>query len=331
MQGRGEARWLWGGRVALGLAAVAALIGVHRFWLEELSHVTGEAQWMWVTDQLIQVAPTQGLFVTTFTLPSPPGEALLKVCGDRQYVVYANGTPAACGWSRPGFRLDLYDIGHLLRQGENVLAVEVRSPTPVGGVLLALDVAGVGTNVVVSGPAFALRRTFSLEAKVSDEMPVPVLWGRPPRQPWGYPRLVPHSRTLDEVLVVDPVRLTRDEGKALFGGGVRFDLPEEVEGYLWIEGEGDGLWFVASTAGEGGDDQWARSQAHVAPRLPGQHRWLDPWPRRLRTVWVFSRDLPTAVEVWPLPSELRRGAPGLVYEEGTNLEPIGWPRRWPPG
>ncbi len=312
------------------LAAALALVVVHRFWIKELSHATGRAQWMWVTDQFHRLAPAGGLFVANFTLASPPREALLKVCGDREYVVYANGTPAACGWSRPGFRLDLYDIGHLLRQGENVLAVEVRSPTPVGGVLLALDVVGVGANVLASGPAFVLRRHFSLSAREPDDLPVPLLLGRPPRQPWGYPRLVSHPRTLDEVLVLDPIRMEMDEGIRLPDGGVRFDLPEETEGYLWLELGGDGVLYVATGAEGDSDREAARSRSQPVIRQPGQQRWLDPWPRRMRTVWVFARQLPRAVEVWPLPGELRRGAPGVVTEQGGAVERRLWMRKHPP-
>jgi len=312
------------------LAAALAVVMVHRFWVAELSHVTGEAQWMWVTDQLERVSPTHGLFVASFSLPAPPREALLKICGDREYVVYANGTPAACGWSRPGFRLDLYDIGHLLRQGDNVLAVEVRSPTPVGGVLLALDVAGVGANVVTSGRSFVLRRRFSLGAREPDDHPVPVLWGRPPRQPWGYPQMVSHPRTLDEVMVLDPIRLEQRDGVALPRGGMRFELPEEVEGYLWLERGGDGEVYLA-TGHEGDlDDAAARARAQAVVSGRGQDRWLDPMPRRLRSVWVFARELPAAVEIWPLPSELRSGAPGLVVENGVAIERTLWTRHFPP-
>lgn len=285
---------------------------------------------MWVTDQFSPVAPAAGLFVAGFSLASPPREALLKVCGDREYVVWVNGTPAACGWSRPGFRLDLYDIGHLLRQGENVLAVEVRSPTPVGGALLALDVAGVGANVLVSGPAFVLRRHFALAARLPDDEPLRVLFGRPPRQPWGYPRLVPHPRTLDEVMVLDPIRLEAEAAVRLADGGVRFDLPREVEGYLWIEAGGDRAMYVAVGGEDESNAAAARLRAQMAVRVRGQQRWLDAAPRRIRRVWVFSREAPRAVEVWPLPGELRRGAPGLVWEGGELVERRGWERRYPP-
>lgn len=330
MGGHGHGTSPWRALVVALLATALVLVLVHRFWLKELSHVTGRAQWMWVTDQFHRVAPAGGLFVASFTLAAPPREALLKVCGDREYVVYANGTAAGCGWSRPGFRLDLYDIGHLLRQGENVLAVEARSPTPVGGVLLALDVDGIGANVLASGPAFVLRRRFSLAAREPDDLPVPVLFGRPPRQPWGYPPLVSHPRTLDEVLVLEPIRLERDRGVALDGGGVRYDLPRETEGYLWLELEGGGAVYVATGADGDADGAAARLRAQPVVRQPGQQRWLDPWPRPMRTIWVFARELPRAVEVWPLPSELRRGAPGLVLEQGKVVERRLWTRTYPP-
>ena len=292
---------------------VLSAVGIHGFWERELSHLTGPAQWIWVTDELGALHPQGALFVATLHLDGPPPSALLKVCGDREYLVYVNGTPAACGWSRPGFRLDLYDVAHLLKQGDNVIAAEVRSPTPAGALLLALDVDGVGRNVLVSGPAFVARPRFSLAAHDPLDVAVPVEWGGPPRFPWGYPKPLSHPRTLDEVIVEDAVRAEPSAIRPLPDGGWEVSLPRPVFGYLWLEFKGEGLAFVATPDGEGPFDlRWMRGQAHFAVRIRGQSRWLEPEPRKFSKVYVFGVQRPVGAEVWPMSEEVSSTAPGVV-------------------
>jgi len=301
--------------VVLVLACAIFLAGyaVNRFWTRELSHLTGSAEWIWTTSALEQVKPTAALFVARLDLETPPPSALLKVCGDQEYVVYLNGSPAACGWSRPGFRLDLYEVGHLLKQGRNVIAVEVRSPTPVGGLLLALDVEGVGPNVLVSGPAFALRQRFALGPNDPSDVHVPVRWGKPPRYPWDYPRALPRPYTLDEIVREDPVRVDTGEAVRRDGGAWRFALPRPTFGYLWVEFADDTDASVATEAPvSGGDLARAESEARPIVRVVGERRWLDPQPRSIGQVFVFSGRAPRSVEVWPVAEELSSVAPGLV-------------------
>ena len=177
-----------GRRLALiGLAVVLLVAGrgVHRMWARQLSHLTGDAEWVWSTDALERIHQEAGLFVATFRVEAPTRSALLKVCGDREYVAYVNGTVAGCGWSRPGFRLDLLDVAHLLRVGANTLAVEVRSPTPVGGVLVALDVEGIGSNVVATGRSFVFRRRFDLSPVAAGRGPASDAMGAPSAFPVG--------------------------------------------------------------------------------------------------------------------------------------------------
>jgi hypothetical protein len=323
-------------RTAAAVGTLAAvMVGglvLHRFWRGQLSHITGGAEWVWVTDALERTYPTSGLFVTTLYLDDPPTRALLKVCGDREYVVYVNGSAAACGWSRPGFRLDLYDVAHLLRQGENVLAAEVRSPTPVGGLLLALDVGDVGRNVVVSGPQFVCREHFSLAASASGDRPIPVVWGAPPHYPWGYPEPVSRPRTLDEAMVEEPIRVQRSNARALPHGGWEFDLPRPVSGYLWLEFEEDGQAFVATADDIAAVDvAGLREAAQPVVRLEGQHRWLDPFPRRIAAVLIFGRHEPSTVEIWPLPEEFSSTAPGVVRGTHGPALRMRWMIRNPPG
>jgi len=327
-----EIRWRKLAAFALLVGVLGAGVAVHRFWVRQLSHITGSAEWVWVTDVLVHPHATAGLFVAGLRLDAQPASALLKVCGDREYVVWINGTAAACGWSRPGFRLDMYDVAHLLHQGANVLAFEVRSPTPVGGLLCALDVDGVGRNVVVSGPSLAFRDVFSLSAPGPLDARVPVRWGSPPRFPWGYPRPVPYPRTVDEVVVEDPVRVGREATRPLPGGGWEFALPRPVFGYLWLDFEDDEAAFVATTEEPGGlDAAAARAGAQVVPRLRGQKRWLDPEPRAVARVYVFGREAPAAVEVWPVTEELRPVAPGAVRGKYGPEQRTRWRIRTPPG
>jgi len=318
------------------LLAAAALIGaglvVHRFWLRELSHMTGDARWIWVTDTLERVHPVAGLFVAPLRLGAPPPSVLLKVCGDREYVVYVNGTAAACGWSRPGFNLDLYEVGQLLHQGDNVVAVEVRSPTPAGGVLLALDVAGVGRNVLVSGPAFVLRKRHALGAPgPGDTLPVPVTWGAPPRFPWGYPSPRPRPRSLDAIVVEEPLRWEIDTATELERGGWKLVLDRPHFGYLWLDFDGDGLDYLATTAEAAADADALRAQAQPIVRVSGQRAWLDPEPRVIGAIYVFGRYRPRAFEIWPVPEEFRPVAPGVVQGRHGLVPRTRWTTRIPPG
>lgn len=317
--------------MVLVVVACLAGLGLHRFWLRQIEHFTGDARWIWVTDALERAVPAAGLFVGRLTLAEPPGEALLKVCGDREYVIYVNGTPAGCGWSRPGFRLDLYDIAPLLRKGENTIIAELRSPTSTGGLLLALDVEGVGSNVLVSGSGLAFRKRFSLAAASVGDSEVPVVWGDPPRFPWGYPILVSRPRTLDACVVEDPVRIPLAGASELPGGGWLFTLVRPVVGYLWIEFADDRpAWTVSVPHHKGVDLAWARPIAQPVVRVPGQTRWLDPEPREFGQVLVFGRGRPVAVEIWPLDEAVSSSAPGVVRGISGPEPRTRWTTRTPP-
>jgi len=323
---RGGFLWL-----AAVVGSALAAYAVNGFWQRELSHLTGPAQWIWVTDQLEELHPQAALFVAALDLDRPPPSALLKVCGDREYIVYVNGTPAACGWSRPGFRLDLYDIAHLLRQGSNVVAAEVRSPTPAGGLLLSLDVEGVGRNVLTSGPAFVARPRFSLAAHAPLDTAAPVRWGSPPRFPWGYPKPLSHPRTLDEVVVEDALRIDAAAIRALPAGGWAISLPHPVFGYLWLEFAGDEQAFVTTTDHAGEDDpKWLRDQAHPAIRLTGQRRWLEPEPATIATVYVFGLARPVGAEIWPVSEDVSSTAPGVVQGSYGPVPRTRWTTRTRP-
>jgi len=68
----------WRQRLAVLLLLVALLAGfavLRSFWRRQLSHLTGTAQWVWVTDALERVHPIAGLFVGRVELDAPPAIA----------------------------------------------------------------------------------------------------------------------------------------------------------------------------------------------------------------------------------------------------------------
>jgi hypothetical protein len=137
---------------------------------------------------------------------------------------------------------------------------------------------------------------------------------------------------VDEVVIDDPVRIGVEEARVMAGGGWAFELPRPVFGYLWLELRSDGAAFLATRdEAEGGDEGAARATAQPVPRLRGQRRWLDPEPRQIARVYVFGREAPAAVEVWPVAEELRPVAPGAVRGKYGPEQRTRWRIRIPPG
>ena len=116
----------WRLKALLGAVAVLCVLLLLRgFYRRELYHFAGEAQWMWVSDDVRERRPTAGLFYRRFELGDRPARAVAKVCGDQQFVLWVNGQPAVAGRNRPGFVLDVVPVTDLLTQGDNLVVVEV--------------------------------------------------------------------------------------------------------------------------------------------------------------------------------------------------------------
>jgi len=292
---------------------------LHSFWRSELSHLTGEARWVWVTQELERPYPVRGVFVARFELSQPGPGALLKVCADREYVATVNGVMAGCGWSRPGFRLDVYDVSHLLRPGANTVSIEVRSPTPVGGLLAALDLPGGRKSAVITG------RDFLLQEASGRLVAPPVVWGRPPRYPWSYPRPVPRPRTLDQIFVEEPVSL--GEGQQLAPRSWLFRTSRPIFGYVRIAPGGEGwLWYAVGREGEGLAELRERLGAYTGSKAA---LW-DPEPQWVSQVLVVAAKAPEAVEVFPVVERFRARAPGVAPGKLGPVPRTRWSFRNPP-
>lgn len=301
-----------------GAGLVLAWSLLHGFWRREVGNLTGEARWVWVTRDLERPYPSRGAFVASFTVSEPGPGALLKVCADREYVAWLNGVAAACGWSRPGFRLDVYDVSHLLRPGANRLRIEVRSPTPVGGLLASLDLPGQRSNAVITGRDFFLETRGGL-------VPPPVVWGSPPRYPWGYPRVFSRPRTLDQLLVEEPV--IAGHPVQLGPKSYLYRLPSMVFGYLVVQPSSSGwLWYAGGASGEDAGRLRERLQVFTgAPEV-----LLDPQPQWIEAILIVAGQPPTRVEVWPVAEPFRARAPGVVPGKLAPLPRTSWSYRNPP-
>jgi hypothetical protein len=149
---------------------------------------TGRAEWIWYSGTPASEPRALRFYATCdFDLDSAPSRALAKVFVDREHVLFVNGARAGSRSQRPGDPLALYEVASQLRPGSNRVAIEAKSPTGAGGILFALDVEGFGRNAVVSNGLW--RVDLSAEAIVRGGRYRPIVWGRPPQYPWGYPRL----------------------------------------------------------------------------------------------------------------------------------------------
>jgi len=148
---------------------------------------TGGAEWIWYSPAGPEPRPLRFYATRDFELPSAPSRATAKLAVDRAHVLYVNGERVGAGEIRPGDPLRVYGIAGRLHAGVNRIAIEASSPTGVGGILFSLDLDGFGRDALVSDRRW--RVDLSSEAVTRGARYRPVVWGRPPQFPWGYPRM----------------------------------------------------------------------------------------------------------------------------------------------
>ena len=170
--------------LVLAVAALHALTVAHE---DRRRLATGKAEWIWYSSGTARPQPLRFFATREFVLPAAPGRALAKVFVDRAHVLFVNGARVGTGEQRPGDPLRIYPVAPFLRAGVNRLVIEAASPTGVGGILFALDCDGYGRDALVSDGAW--RVDLSPDAETAGGRYRPMVWGRPPQPPWGYPRM----------------------------------------------------------------------------------------------------------------------------------------------
>ena len=180
----GPAFFYWLLLLVVAAAAAVELVRAH----EDRMHLaTGPAAWIWYPSPSPEPRPLRFWATRDFDLPRKPGRALAKVFVDHEHVLFVNGQRVGGGTQRTGDPLALYEIADLLVEGRNRVAVEAASSTGIGGVLVALDVERFGRDAVVTDGSW--RVDLAASALTEGGRYRPVVWGKPPQHPWGYPRM----------------------------------------------------------------------------------------------------------------------------------------------
>jgi len=173
--------------LAVLVAGAAALVSLARAHTDRLSSHTGAAEWIWYTSRLPRPQPLEFYATRDVVLPERPARATAKLFVDRAHVLWVNGRRAGEGTQRPGDPLAVYGLEDFLKPGANRIAVGASHPTGAGGILFSLDVSGHGRNALVSDGDW--RVDLDPAAIRSGGRYLPMVWGRPPQYPWGYPRM----------------------------------------------------------------------------------------------------------------------------------------------
>ena len=288
-----ESERLWRFAAVLAvLCVVVWLVFLRTMVRREIYHLTGSAQWIWVSDGGHEPHARAEVFEQVLELTDRPVRAIAKVCGDPQYVLSINGGLVMAGRNRPQFVLDVVPVTDLLQAGRNVITIEVRSPSGVGGLLFALDLEASplgratgdlhGRNVLVSGSDWRIR---------GRPGEVPWVWGQPPDQPWSYPGPRRHAQPLVQAVVGERSRQlvdTTSEGDVFrweseletSGAAVlALEFPEPTRGVLTaptVSGEMVGVEVIMA---------------------PDTKRWLFPGLVRSGSVSWQGERLPTSFEL----------------------------------
>lgn len=160
-----------------------AALALHRARADRAHGTTGPAEWIWYSSRVPKPVPLRFYAVREFELTAVPPRSTARVFVDREHVLYVNGERAGGGTQRPGDALATYELASLLRPGGNRVVIEAASPTGIGGILFALDLGG---QLLVSDGRWRVDRDPA--ALTGPGRYRPVVWGKPPQYPWGYPR-----------------------------------------------------------------------------------------------------------------------------------------------
>jgi hypothetical protein len=141
------------------------------------------ASWIWFSYGAEEPGPIRFFAGREFSWTGAEGaRAPALVFVDRSYVFTLNGARVGSGGQKPGGRLDAYDLSGFLRRGPNRLVLEAQSENGIGGILFSLTLP--------SGDRIVSDRTWRvslLEGDLFSKGAAPIVWGRPPMYPWGYP------------------------------------------------------------------------------------------------------------------------------------------------
>jgi len=187
-----RSRSFWSRPAPAALFAIAvALIGSATARVLYRAHAgrsllsTGRAEWIWYSSRVPKPVSLRFYAAREFTLTGSPAGATARVFVDREHILYVNGQRAGAGTQRPGDPLAVYEVARFLHSGANRIAIEAASSTGIGGILFWMDGAGPAGELLVSDGRWRVDRDAA--ALMGGARYRPMVWGRPPQYPWGYP------------------------------------------------------------------------------------------------------------------------------------------------
>ncbi|MDX1632166.1 MAG: hypothetical protein R3234_09905 [Thermoanaerobaculia bacterium] len=173
----------------LGLAAVDRAV---RTWWIGRTLPTADLYWIWDPEwPRDPVRPHAFQAIRSFEIDEVPDSADLLVATDEEYRLYLNGRWVGSGRLQPLGSWHAYPVASLLRPGENLLTMELRSGRGVGGLLLCLEGPG-GEGCVVSSDGrwtsfFEYQEGLHQERANPDAGGPVRVWGRVGTGEWPLP------------------------------------------------------------------------------------------------------------------------------------------------
>jgi hypothetical protein len=333
-------RFRWKAALWITLLAVPVLVAAQRLvpaLRARLFLPTAEAQWIWKAQGRLSQGPVAFYAARDFDLAEVPPNARLLAAADEEYALTLNGKPVGSGGltesAGPTDRLDVYEVGPLLRPGGNRLVAELRSGRGAGGFLARIEDPATGKSLVVTDGHWRLFDRYQIGVLRGwlpldkDHGAIPAFrWGYPPTGRWGWPKPGP-VRPVAEALTggASPVAAARGAlpGFTLHGPRAVFDWGREVEGYLQLDlppGEslGTGLLFTGLQP----PDPIREPPAGAVLVAPGSPIWTDARPRRFRYAVILGIERPLVARVLPLTADaaaraaLLPGGPSKKGERG---------------
>ncbi|MGH9382284.1 MAG: hypothetical protein ACRD2Z_16995 [Thermoanaerobaculia bacterium] len=299
------------------------------------------AQWIWAPRVSSWSGPTAFLALRDLELAAAPASARLLVLADEEYALSVNGRTVGAGRYRPGAAMDAYDIGALLRQGNNRLVFELRSGRGVGGflALLRAELPGREPVTLVTDGDWSISYRWRGELVHGFETPLPPLpealvLSEPPFGRWGPRRANPPRTVFDDVLSrprdwmrawtvgAGGGRRRASIRQPVLGERILIDFGREETGFLVLGSVGPDPVPALVYVGSQPPRPETASPSAIWISLSGKRHWLDAEARRFRYVLILgARAVRTAsvypvreiaAEAWPPQPEPDRGVFGLA-------------------
>ena len=282
-----------------------------------LSPVHG-AQWIWAPGLERHTTAQAFYAVRDFDLTAAPTKAEISIQADAEYILLVNGQRVGSNRYVAGAPLDRYEVSNYLRIGRNRLAVELRTPRGIGGLLCNLEIDADRAKRIVSDDRWMIQRRYQPRLRRGEPL-LPTAqrakaWARPPTGRWGWPKIdalrpdlktitlgkrpLPARRASSREESAEWTRRRRPKRKSsAIGAWVTFDWNRPIQGFIKLslaEREFAGaLLFVGLEP----PDPFSDEPANFVISVPGRGTWTDTEPRRFRYVTVVGISDLTGAEV----------------------------------